>query len=236
MLNRKLGKIGVYGSKTRSLQRRLTFEAFGLTFKLADVYRYLGSRAEDNPDINDIQSKVFYEVPDRAYDSEPIRIPVGVEPIVEGKMDFSRYGILAPLSNENMFRFHIDDFIAIGRPLIVGDVFEIDFFNNTDDPFCGDKNERRFWEVTDVDLKGSYEKYIAIVHATPLSKDRTTREIGFDFDHSNLMDDIMDGAREDYSEVVKNPDPEYVENPPKETVDLRDKQHKSFLDDPNARF
>lgn len=236
MLNRKLGKIGVYGSKTRKMQRRLSFEAFGLTFKIAEVYRYLGSRANDEPNINDIQNKVFYEVPDRAYDPVPVEIPIGVEPIMEGKMDFSRYGILSPLSNENMFRVHIDDFIQIGRPLIIGDVFEIDFFNNTDDPFPTDKNERRFWEITDVDLKTSYEKYIAIIYATPLSKNRTTREIGVDFDHSNLMDSVMDAAREDYSDVVKNPDPEYVENPPKETVDLRDEQHKSFLDDPNARF
>ena len=117
---RRVGKIGVYGSKTRTLQRRISFEAFGLTFKTAFVYRYLGSRANAAPDIDDIQTKVFFEVPDRAYSDVPIEIPVGMEPLPETKTDFSRFGLINPLQDETRFRFHIDDFQPLTRELIVG--------------------------------------------------------------------------------------------------------------------
>lgn len=225
---RRRGKIGVYGPKTRRLQRRLSFEAFGLTFKDANVYMYLGSRSSVNPHINDIQTKVFYETPDRAYDVNPKAIPIGVDPLPEAKTDFSRFGLIDPLSDEQMFRMHIDDFAILGRELIIGDVFELPFFSKN--------NKLAFWEVTDVDLNSEYEKFIAIIHATPLSSARTTREIPIEQSNDDLMDDIMAGAEEQYSDQVPVDRDVFDETPEKEPVDYRNPLQSSFLDDITKEF
>lgn len=223
---RRVGKIGVYGVKTRALQRRISFEAYGLTFKVANVYKYLGSRANVTPDINDIQSKVFFEIPDRAYDIEPLPIPVGMEPLQEMKTDFSRFGLISPLQDETRFRFHIDDFDPLGREMIIGDVFELPFYA---------KNGDAFWEVTDVDLRSEAEKFIAIVTATPLSASRATREIPVNRDNGDLMDIIGDGMHDALSDQVPA-EGIYAEPPAKEDVDYRNPTQASFLDDPNKQF
>lgn len=225
-LLRRVGKIGVYGTKTRKLQRRISFEAYGLTFKVANVYKYLGSRANVTPNINDIQSKVFFEIPDRAYAIEPLPIPVGMEPLQEMKTDFSRFGLISPLQDETRFRFHIDDFDPLGREMIIGDVFELPFYK---------KNGDAFWEVTDVDLRSEAEKFIAIVTATPLSASRATREIPVNRDNGDLMDVIGTGMQTEFSEQVPA-EGIYAEPPAKEDVDYRNPSQASFLDDPNKQF
>jgi len=225
---RRVGKIGVYGSKTRSLQRRLSYEAFGLTFKTANVYRYLGSRANDAPDIDDIQSKVFFEVPDRAYSDEPIPIPVGMESLPDTKTDFSRFGLINPLQDETRFRVHVDDFLPIGRELIIGDVLELPFF---------EKHGDAYWEITDVDFRSEAEKFTVVVSATPLKTSRATREIIVDKDNESIMDDIMAGLNTVYQEQVPvegvylNP-----EEQPVEDIDYRNDLQAGFLDDLNKTF
>lgn len=223
------GKIGLYSDKTRTLQRKLSFEAFGLTFKDALFFLYLGSAESVTPDIDDIQCKVFFEIPDRAYDPVPKGIPIGVEPDMEASMDFSRFGLISPLSNEKTFRVHIDDFETLGREIIVGDVFELPFF---------EKNGKRAqWEVVDVDLKLEYEKFIAIIKASPLSESRTVAGIDKNRDNDDLFSDIMDDADNQYSEIVPSQDLVYnPDTPTPSEVDYRKENQSDFLDDPNTTF
>lgn len=225
---RRLGKIGVYGPKTRSLQRRLSFEAFGLTFKVAQVWKYLGSKQSVTPDINDIQTKVFWEVPDRVYDDAAIQVPIGMEQMAEAKADFSRFGYIDPLQNETMFRVHIDDFILLGRELIIGDIFEMPFFK---------KNGKKvFWEITDVDLKQEYEKFIAIIYASPLGENRKSVDIPTEQSNEYLMDDIMTELDDVLEQQVPLQGTTFDPEPQPENVDYRNKDQASFLDDPNKQF
>jgi hypothetical protein len=225
---RKLGKIGVYGVKTRALQRRLSFEAFGLTFKIAKFWLYLGSKTSDNPSINDIATKVFWEVPDKKFSANFIEVPIGMEPMSEVKADFSRFGYIDPLQNENLFRMHIDDFQWLGREPVVGDVFELDFFMKD--------GRKAIWEITDVDHKSEYEKFIVIINATPLSDNRQTADIPINGSNSDLLETFMDEADLEYQEQVPNreisPDPD----PTPSDVDYRDPLQSSFLDDPTKTF
>lgn len=225
---RKLGKIGVYGPKTRNLQRRLSFEAFGLTFKVAQVWKYLGSKNSVTPDINDIQTKVFWEVPDRVYGEEAIGIPIGMEQMPEAKADFSRFGYIDPLQNETMFRVHIDDFEPLGRELIIGDIFEMPFFK---------KNGKKvFWEITDVDLKQEYEKFIAIIYASPLDHNRKSVDIGVEQSNEHLIDDFMIEMDDELEQQVPLQGTTFDPDPQPEDVDYRNKDQASFLDDPNKEF
>lgn len=221
-------RIGVYGPKTRALQRSLSFEVFGLTFKVANVYRYLGDRSNMSPDIDDVHSVVFNEVPDRAYDVNPVEIPIGMERLSEGKMDFSRFGVLMPMQEENLFRVHIDDFDALGRELITGDVFEM--------PFYAKDGKKSYWEITDVDLKLEAEKFIAIVYAAPLGTSRVTREIPVDNSNDDLLMDIMLDNDDELANSVKSEEPQFADIPTPEAVDYRFPDHASFLDDPDKEF
>jgi len=222
--------VGVYGPKTRLLQRRLSYEVYGLSFKQAEVYLYLGDRSKDNPSIDDINTHVFFEVPDRAYAEDPISIPIGMEQMPEKKTDFSRFGLINPLQDETLFRVHIDDFLPLGRELIVGDVFKIPFFEKN--------GMNAFWEVNDVDLSQEYEKFIAIVHATPLGDKRTTREIPIDQSNSGFLDDMMANADQEYANIVPTKDLvcDGDEPPEPEDIDFRDDKQASFLDDPNKEL
>lgn len=229
MTVRTLGKIGVYGTKTRTLQRKLSYEAFGLTWKVANVYRYLGDRNNITPDINDIHTRIFHEVPDRAYSETVIPIPLGMDQHNEQKIDFGRVGLINPLQDETLFRVHIDDFDPLGRELIIGDVFELPFFT---------KNEKKaFWEITDVDLISEYEKFIAIIHAVPLGDNRKTREIPIERSNFDQMESaIFDLDTETGTDVPANTasfDPSTIEPA---TVDYRTETQVDFLDDPTKEF
>lgn len=221
-------RIGVYGPCTRALQRSLSYEIFGLTFKQAMVYKYLGDRSNATPDIDDIHSIIFSEVPDRAYEATPISMPIGMERLTEGSMDFSRFGVMAPLTEETMFRVHIDDFDLIGRSLIVGDVFEMPFFEKD--------GKKSFWEVTDVDDKVEAEKFITIVYASPIGTSRKTREIPIDNSNDDYLNDIMTQGDEDFEENMKTDEPTFDEPATSEDVDYRYEEHASFLDDPTKTF
>ena len=227
----RLGKIGVYGPLTRALQRRISFEVFGLSWKLANVYLYLGDRTKDTPDITDIHTHVFFEVPDRAYAEEPIEIPIGMELMPESKTDFSRFGLVNPLQDETLFRVHIDDYEALGRKLVVGDVFEIPFYKRN--------GKSSFWEVHDVDDSQEVEKFIHIIHASPLGDARTTREIPIDNSNDDLLEQIMNNADDEYAQLVPSQEIHCDENDvPTEPqpVDNRRKLQRSFLDDPSKEI
>lgn len=230
---RKLRKrrIGVYGDKTRRLQSRLTAELFSLTFKTANIFKYLGSRDSVDPDINDIQNQILFETPDRAYDVEPFSIMIGMEPMGETGLDFSRFGIINPIGDEETFRVHVDEFECLGRTIIVGDVLEIPFFMRDCKPV--------FWEVTDVDDKPSYENFYYTIKATIISDSRLTREIPIERSNEDIMNGVIDGLDLAFDQQISQVglDPEPIEDGgDKPPVDYRNKQQASFLDDPSYIF
>lgn len=222
----KKPKISIYSDKARAFQKRMVKQYFMLSPKEANVYLYLGSRDSDDPNINDIQNKVFFEVPDRAYNPEPVTVSIMMEPIPESPMDFSRFGIINPIGDELVLRIHEDEMACLGRPLVVGDVMEIPFYARG----C---EKKAFFEVTDVDEKPTYEKFYYVVRIVVMNDSRKTREIPVD-DRSNtgIMDDIMAGFEERVEEQVPFPGLEENTNP----VDYRSKNQKSFLDDPTKVF
>lgn len=226
MKRARRGRIGVYGKKTRSLQSRLTAEVFALSFKDANIYMYLGSRDSVEPHINDIQNQILFENPDRAYSTEPINIAIGMEPLGEAGMDFSMYGIINPMGDEQTFRVHPSEFECLGRELIIGDVMEIPFFEKD----C----KKAYWEITDVDDKPSYEKFYYVIKAKVMDFSRKTREIPTNRTNEDIMgalvDDMDIAFNEQISDIGLEPEPS------NEPVDYRDKQQASFLDDPNQIF
>lgn len=225
---RRVGKVSLYGNKTRKLQRRISFEQFGLTQKQILIYKYLGSRASDDPDITDIQSMTFFEVPDRAYACTPIEVPVGMEQFQEVKMDFSRFGLIDPTQDENRFRMHVDDYEYIGRPPIVGDVFEVPFFSS-----CG---EMSLWEITDVDRRLEAEKFFSVISAVPFTASRKTREID-STNNEEILDGIMDDIDDEMSEQIPAKTVGFDNEPiTPEDVDYRGEDIRDFLDNPNKTF
>lgn len=230
---REKSRIGVYGDKTRNMQRQVSYEAFQLTFKTANVYRYLGSRVNVTPDINDVQTIIFSEVPDRAYDDRSVEIHIGMEPLNENMMDFSQYGIINPMGNEIRVRVHVNDFHCLGRAIIVGDALEIPFFRKDCD--------RALFEVTDVDDKPSYEKFYYTVSITPMEDSRSTREVTKDRSNQSIMDDMRDSLdeRTDQDVPFEGLDDGLIDSeftPPTEEVDYRNKKQSSFLDDESYVF
>jgi hypothetical protein len=225
---RKVGVVSVYGSKTRALQRRISFEQFGLTFKTIQLFKYLGSRENDIPSDDDLQSPIFFEVPDRAYACNPIEVPVGMEPIQESKMDFSRFGLIDPTQDEATFRMHVDDFQFIGRAPIVGDVFEVPFYSTCD--------AKALWEITDVDRRVEAEKFYCVISATPFTASRKTREIE-SINNEDILDEFMSEIDTEVSEDVPAATVGFDNDPvTPEDVDYRNKDQASFLDDPTKTF
>ena len=179
----KTPRIGVYQEKTRRLQKNLSYERTSLTWKEAIVYKYLGSRDSDNPSIKDIQVKAFSEVPDRAYSDEGVRINISVEMMSEQTTDLSRYGIIDPMGTEQTFRVHVKSYEDIGRPVVVGDVIEIPFFEQ--------EGKAALWEIQDVDRTSEFENFYAVLNGTVLEDSRTTREVNITNSNSSVMDEII---------------------------------------------
>lgn len=190
----KRAKIGVYGKKTRSLQKRLAYEATSLTWKLGNLYRYLGSRDSEIPDIDDIQVTTFMEVPDRAYDAFPININIWFEPAPEQVTDYSQFGVIDPIGTDQIIKVHVNSYADIGRAIIVGDVLEVPFFRQ-------DSHEA-LWEVTDVDRSQEFEKYYAVVKMRVLEDSRKTREIDITGSIGPSLDDIVNAHNQRADDYV----------------------------------
>ena len=196
----KKNKIGMYGEKTRALQKRLSYESVSLTAKTALIYRYLGSRTNDTPDITDIPHPIFREVADRAYDFDnPVEINVWYEMQPEQQMDLTRFGLLNPIGDSQIFKFHSWSFAndAVGRMLMVGDIIEI--------PFLLQDTTKAYFEVTDVNRKNENETFYIIVTADPMKDRQETEEI---LDMGSNDDFFKDMAvdMEDYQETEVDAD------------------------------
>ena len=233
MATLKQNKFGVYGTKDRLLQARLSYERLSLTAKTVKVYKYLGSRVNGTPDIDDIQDPIFLEVPDRAYDTTPIEINVWYETLPESPVDLTRFGIINPLGDMQQFRFHSYSFEVdgLGRYIVTGDILEV--------PFLIQDGKKTFFEVEDVDRKSEFENFFIIVNAKPISDKQEVTEIPniptnsaieaiHDTDFETLMNSEVALEGLDLTEVETDD-----EISPRPTYDPRPDDGESFLDDPN---
>ena len=237
MTQKKIAKIGVYGPKQRALQRRLAFEKLSLTHKIVKIWRYLGSRTNVNPSLDDIPDPIFLEVRDRAYDTEPVELNSWFESVMESPFDLSRFGIINPLGNTQVFHFHIDSFDSdgLGRYLVVGDVIEVPFLAE------GEFEEKgSFWEVTDVSNKAQFENYFVVVTTVPMTRSQETAEIP----STNHNEDLLDQLQSDMDDVQSAQVPtngfdttgfDDIQAPPTTPYDPRPVVDAPFLDDPTKR-
>lgn len=150
-------KVGTYGPLARALQKSLSFEHTTLTWKTANVFKYLGSRTNATPAITDVEDPILLEARDRAYSSTGVEINLYVQPLPEQVVDFQNLGILNPLGNEQKFKVHINSFASdgLGRYLIPGDVIQIPFWQQDGYP--------TYFEISDVDRKQEFENYFVVV-------------------------------------------------------------------------
>lgn len=234
MAFKKTPKIGVYGTKDRLLQAKLSFERTSLTWKTANVYKYLGSAASVAPSIDDIQDPVFFENPDRAYDLTPVELNVHFEPLQEEQADLSRFGIINPLGNNQRFTFHTYSFGGggLGRYIVAGDIIEI--------PFWEQEGRKSYWQVEDIDRKMEFETFTVTVTASPMNDTQETTEIPLIPSNSDIMD-IVNAAMDteqaanfteegfDTTGVVLDDEP-LVRDP----YDPRPDTTEDFLDNPTT--
>lgn len=225
--------IGVYGSKDRLMQKRLSYERTSLTWKTVNIYKYLGAATNITPSIDDIQDPIFMENPDRAYDTTPVEINAHFEPLQEEQMDLSRFGIINPLGNNQRFTFHTYSFEddGLGRYIMAGDIIEV--------PFWEQDGRKSYWQVEDVDRKPEFETFTIIVSATPMNDTQETVEIPDIPSNSDIMTSLntqMDVEQEanfteegyDTTEVILDD-----ETQTREPYDPRPDATEDFLDNPD---
>ena len=221
----KQPKIGVYGPKTRALQKRLSFERTALTWKTANVYRYLGDRRNGSPSIDDLDP-VFLEIADRAYDTTPVPINIAYDELPEQALNLSRFGVIDPLGDQQIFRVHINSFDAdgLGRYLVTGDVLEI--------PFLSENGRKAFFEIEDVDRKPEFENFYVYITAKPIMSTQETTEIPNIPTNSDIMDAI--DAEIDAEGAADVTYEEVDDGTMRDSYDPRHDESGDFLDDPNA--
>lgn len=231
----KNSKIGVYGPKDRLLQRTISFERIGLTWKVCNFYKYLGSRTNATPDISDISDPIFLEVADRAYDQTPVTINCWYDALPESQMDLTKFGIISPLPGTQTFKFHIDSFTeeGLGRYPVNGDIFEV--------PFLEQNGKKTFFEITDVDKKSEFEKFYIVVTTVPIKYSQETIEIP---DKDSYNSDIKDILQSDITDEQEN---EFVDSglDQENLIDVQQKERTDyrptndlqddFLDNPNKK-
>lgn len=166
MAGYKQPKIGRYQSKDRALQKRLSFEKVSLTWKTANVYRYLGDETNgDGALLDDIQDPVLMENRDRRYDTNPVEINIAMEELSESPFSLDKFGIIPVLGDTQVFRVHVNSFEddGLGRYLREGDVLEIPFLQGN-----GNAGKKAFFEITDTDEKMEFEKFYVTITTVPV--------------------------------------------------------------------
>lgn len=194
----KSPKIGIYGDNDRALQRRLSYEKCSLSYHPVNVFRYLGSATNTpNAAITDIQSPLWLETNDRDYDPIPILINAAIDqPLAEGVMDLTRFGIVSALQDVLVVRVHINSFDAdqMGRYLIPGDVLEIPFFQQG--------NTKAFFEIDDVDRKTENENFHVVCTCSPIKDTQEMEEIPGISTNSDVLDTLQSQLDTEYEKAV----------------------------------
>ena len=250
----KTAKIGVYGTKTRALQRRLSFEKTSLTYHEVVVYKYLGdTNLNEGSSINDISDLIFMENRDRRYDSNGITLNADVQMMESSAMSLESIGIIDVFDGQQLIRMHIDSFAqdGFGRYPIVGDVVQIPFFKDRND-------KSMFFVINDVDEKNAWENYYVTISMDEIKDSQEYEEIDGIQSNSDALADLQSSLNDAYdatyvqegleSEPSLYVSRDYVEdgyiNPPSTSTytddDPRDNYDPrlgdSFLDDPNAGY
>lgn len=201
MSSLKNPRIGMYGGKDRLLQKTLSFEKVSLTWKTANVYMYLGSEVNgENASITDIQDTVFMETPDRSYNPIPVEINISMDDLGEQAFDLSKFGIISPIGETQIFRVHVNSFEqdALGRYLIVGDILEIPFLQEN-----GNDSQLAFFEITDVDRKMEFENFYVTVTTVPVKDTQETAGIDGIPTNSDALTGLQDALDAAYSEAFE---------------------------------
>jgi hypothetical protein len=226
--------IGVYGTKDRLLQARLSYERTSLTWKTVKVYKYLGSAINVTPALDDIQDPIFMENPDRAYNVTPIEINASFEPLQDEQMDLSRFGIINPLGNNQRFAFHSYSFAVdgLGRYIMVGDIIEV--------PFWYQEGRKSYWQVEDIDRKMEFESFMITVTASPMNDTQETTEIPNIPSNSDIMAtlkiDMNDEQIANFTEDGYDTTEVVLDNEPvtRDPYDPRPDATEDFLDNPTV--
>lgn len=243
-MKKPIRKIGMYSDKTRQLQKRLSYERIWLTWKTCLVYKYLGSltNPEDERSINDIDNIVFMEINHKAYDPNPVEIPVWFERMDGEETDLSRFGYISPIQGEERFNFHTGSFGEggdLGRYIIEGDVIEIPFLEQDGKP-------TRF-EIVDVNRKGEFETFSIVTKGKILDDSIHSQDIPDVNTNEPMISDIMSHLTDEQKKIVEDSgldlkDYGFVDeeesNEERILYDSRNgnKNQKSFLDDPSREF
>jgi hypothetical protein len=253
MSSLKLPRIGLYGKKDRLLQKMMSFEKVSLTWKTANVYRYLGSEVNgENASINDIQDSIFMETPDRSYGPIPVEINISMDDLGEQPFDLSKFGIISPIGETQIFRVHVNSFDqdGLGRYLIVGDVIEIPFLQQN-----GNDSQEAFFEVTDVDRKMEFENFFITVTTVPVKDTQEMEDLPIPSNSDALGDlqtqldaafqeEFVDGGLDSEPYLYVDRDyvvDDYVDaistityNDPERTT-YEPRANDDWLDDPNGK-
>lgn len=188
-------RIGVYSDKDRAFQSRVSFEKTSLTWHPVNVFKYLGVKTNEVPDVTDIQDPILLENVDRKYDTTPVKLNAWMEYLPESQFDLSKFGIINPLGNTMQFRFHTESFKdeGLGRYIRVADIIEV--------PFWEQDGTKSYWEVTDVDRKPEFENFIIIVTAEPMKDSTQTLDIPDKNTNEDLLDALAVSIEADQDEV-----------------------------------
>lgn len=169
----------------------------------------------DRTSIEDLQDKIWNQNDDRDYASESILIKASYD-ITEAATDMARFGIELPDQN---FQFNVSfnaSVSALGRPIVIGDIFELPSeaqYNTKLEPI------KKFLEVTDVTW--SSEGYtpgwvptLQKISTKPMMATQETADIvgglegyeddtGFlqSFDGDHAIDDGLNPNYQDYSDI-----------------------------------
>jgi hypothetical protein len=250
MSSLKIGRIGLYGNKDRLLQKTLSFEKTSLTHKNINVYKYLGDKTNgSNASISDMQDSIFMETTDRSYDSVPVEINAQVDNLDEAVMDLSKFGIISPIGDTQIFRVHVNSFDqdGLGRYLIVGDVIEVPFFEQN--------GIKAFFECTDIDKKSEFEQFHIVVTTVPVKDTQEMEDLPIPSNSDALGDlqtqldaafheDFVDGGLDSEPYLYVDRDyvvDDYVDaistityNDPERTT-YEPRANDDWLDDPNGK-
>ena len=194
-------KIGRYQSKDRALQKRMSYEKVSLTWKSANVYRYLGDRTlGTGSSINDIQDDLFLENTDRRYDATPVLINISMEDQQEQPFDLGKFGIIPIIGDTQIFRVHVNSFEAdgMGRYIVVGDVLEIPFLQTE-----GNAGKKAFFEVTDTDRKMEFENFYVTITTVPIKDSQEFADIDGIPTNSDVLDTLQDSLDASYEATFK---------------------------------
>ena len=222
-------KFGVFGTKTRLLQRSISFERTTLSGRTVRIYKYLGDATNDYPSLTDRGDPILMEITDRAYDSNYIEVNVHYDPIEESVVDMTQFGVLNPLGDTHRFYFHSESFESdgMGRYPVVGDVIEM-----------ANDEMTVYFEITDVDRKKETDIYTIVCHGKLITDGQEVQQIPNKESNESFMEDIRQSLKTEVESVfdqegLDTSDIQLDDETPQTPYDSRPDHTQDFLDNPD---